>query len=304
MGDFVPIHHPLSRMDLSDDLAQLEQGLREAGPSGRQLRYYLLRHFSELVQHLTCSLESDVQPDPHADADQQPQAATRTQPEGGCWRQIRAGQAILWRMPTSERYAIRRVRSLTGALWNEEKVFSIHEPHVQWKNKRKAGVKAELGMMVASMEDQYQFIVQHEVVRKGMDSDMIVSFMEKAKGRHPSLTSCSMDRGFYSPSNRERLDKLLDLNAMPKKGSRTKEDVDREQAPDFVEARRQHPAIESAINYLNQRGLSLIRTHGEDGFVRTVAHVVVAANVHRLGPILRNKERRNIRWRAARKRAT
>ena len=76
MGDFVPIHHPFSRMDLPADLAQPEQGLREAGPSGRQLRYYLLRHFSELVQHPTCSLESDIQPDPRADAVMQPQAAT------------------------------------------------------------------------------------------------------------------------------------------------------------------------------------------------------------------------------------
>ena len=186
---------------------------------------------------------------------------------------------------------------------HEEKVFSIHESHVQWKNKGKAGVQAELGMMVTSMEDQHQFIVQHEVVRKGVDSDMIVQFMEKAKRRNPSLVSCSMDRGFYSPKNRERLDELLELNAMPKKGGRTKEDKEREQAPDFVEARRQHPAIESAINNLNQRGLSLIRTHGEEGFVRTVALIVVATNVHRLGLILRNKERRKIRWHAARKRA-
>ena len=57
--------------------------MREAGPSGRQLRYYLLRHFSELVQHLTCSLESDIPPDPLAGADKQPQAATSKQPEGG-----------------------------------------------------------------------------------------------------------------------------------------------------------------------------------------------------------------------------
>ena len=48
-------------MERSDDLSQLDQGLRDAGPSGRLLRYYLLRHFSELVQRLTCSLESDVQ---------------------------------------------------------------------------------------------------------------------------------------------------------------------------------------------------------------------------------------------------
>ena len=186
---------------------------------------------------------------------------------------------------------------------HEDKVFSVHEPFVQWKNKGKAGVKAELGMMVTSMEDQYQFIVQHEVVRKGVDSDMIVPFMEKAKRRNPSLTSCSMDRGFYSSSNRDKLDELLELNAMPKKGGRTKEDMERELAPDFVEARRQHPAVESAISNLNQRGLSLIRTRGEEGFVRTVVLVVVAANVHRLGLILREKERRKIRWHAARKRA-
>ena len=54
-------------MELSDDLSQLDQGLREAGQSGRLLRYYLRRHFSELVQRLTCSLESDVQQGPLAE---------------------------------------------------------------------------------------------------------------------------------------------------------------------------------------------------------------------------------------------
>lgn len=48
-------------MNLSDGFSELEPGLREAGPSGRQLRYALLRHYSELVRHLTCSLASDLQ---------------------------------------------------------------------------------------------------------------------------------------------------------------------------------------------------------------------------------------------------
>ena len=48
-------------MKLSDDLSQLDQGLREAGQSGRRLRYYLLRHLSKLVQRLMCSLEADMQ---------------------------------------------------------------------------------------------------------------------------------------------------------------------------------------------------------------------------------------------------
>jgi len=46
-------------MMLSEGLSKLEQRLREAGPSGRQLRYMLLRHFSELVQPLTRRLTSD-----------------------------------------------------------------------------------------------------------------------------------------------------------------------------------------------------------------------------------------------------
>ncbi|MCY4673955.1 MAG: ISNCY family transposase, partial [Bacteroidetes bacterium] len=70
-----------------------------------------------------------------------------------------------------------------------------------------------------------------------------------------------------------------------------------------VEGRRQHPAVESAINNLNQRGLDLVRTHGKEGFGRTVALSVVAANMHRLGFQLKRKEERLRRWHQARKRA-
>ena len=90
---------------------------------------------------------------------------------------------------------------------------------------------------------------------------------------------------------------------MPKKGGCSQKDRPRELVPDFAEARSQHPAVESAINKLNQRGLSLIRTHGEEGFVRTVALVVVAANAHRLGLLLKQKEKRRRRWHNARSRA-
>ena len=183
---------------------------------------------------------------------------------------------------------------------HEEKVFSIHEPHTRWVKKGKAGVIAELGLPVCVLEDQYQFILQHEVLLTGGDSEMIVPFLKRAKARYPTMASCSMDKGYYSASNRQELDELLELNVMPKKGPRSRQDRQREQAPGFAEARRQHPAIESAINNLNQRGLSLIRTHGEQGFVRTVALVVVAANVHRLGLLLKEKEKRRRRWHRAR----
>jgi len=85
---------------------------------------------------------------------------------------------------------------------------------------------------------------------------------------------------------------MLKVNALPKKGGKSKADQERESASDFAEARRQHPAIESAINNLSHRGLDRVRTHGVEGFVRTVALGVVAANVHRLGQIVKAKQKR------------
>ena len=128
----------------------------------------------------------------------------------------------------------------------DEKIFSVHEPHTRWVKKGEAGVIAELGLPVCVLEDQHQFILQHEVLRQGGDSDMIVAFLEKAKERYPQIASCSMDKGYHSPANRQKLDILLDLNVMPKKGRLSRKDRQREQAPDFAEARRQHPAVESA----------------------------------------------------------
>ena len=49
---------------------------------------------------------------------------------------------------------------------------------------------------------------------------------------------------------------------------------------DFKFARQQHPAVESAINNLEQRGLDRVRTRGADGFSRTVALSILALNLH------------------------
>ena len=60
------------------------------------------------------------------------------------------------------------------------------------------------------------------------------------------------------------------------------------------------PITARPMNSMSERATP---SHVEEGFVRTVALVIVAANVHRLGLILREKERRKMRWHAARKRA-
>ena len=175
---------------------------------------------------------------------------------------------------------------------HEEKVFSIFEEHTRWISKGKAGTPVELGVPVALIEDQYQFILHHKILWEGEDVDVAVPMVEQAQALYPELRACSFDRGFHSPDNRVLLDGLLDVNALPGKGYLSKANQEREAEESFVAARRAHPAVESAINGLEHRGLDRVRSHGADGFARTVALSVLAANLHRIGLLLQKRERK------------
>ena len=59
--------------------------------------------------------------------------------------------------------------------------------------------------------------------------------------------------------------------------------------------RRQHPAMESAINNPEQRGLDRVRAKGSKGFARTGASSVVSLNAHRLGRLLRQEAQERYR---------
>ena len=124
---------------------------------------------------------------------------------------------------------------------------------------------------------------------KGSDTDIAVSIINETQALYPDLRVCSFDRGFHSPDNRVQLDAMLDLNALPRKGRLSV--AEREQAQAFAEARRQHPAVESAINNLEHRGLDRVRSHGADGFAHTVALSILAANLHRIGLLVRRRMR-------------
>ena len=112
---------------------------------------------------------------------------------------------------------------------------------------------------------------------------------------YPQLSSRSFDKGFHSPGNRKRLDELLDLNVLPKKGGLTQADRAREGEPQFRAARKAHPAVESAINNLEQRGLSRVLSRGADGFEWTVGLAIVAANRHRIPLVLQRRERAKLK---------
>ena len=194
-------------------------------------------------------------------------------------------------------HAVRQINQIDRRLLKgetipqNEKVFSIFEPHTRWISKGKAGRPVELGVPVCIMEDPYQFILHHEIMWTGSDVDIAVPMVEITKELFPDFCAASFDRGFHSPANRARLDEVLDDNVLPKKGRLSKADRDREQGETFAAMCRQHLAVESAINNLEHRGLDRVRSKGRKGFARSVALAVVALNVHRLGRVLRQQAR-------------
>ena len=173
---------------------------------------------------------------------------------------------------------------------HEEKVFSIFQPHTEWISKGKAGVPQELGLGVCVLKDQYQFILHHRVLEQQTDDKIAVAMAQEAKDRFENLAGCSFDTGFYSPQNQRQLANILDYVVLPKKGRLSAKDKKIQQSEEFVESRRQHSAVESSINALENHGLDRCLDHGPDGFKRYVALSVLARNLQILGHLIQQKE--------------
>jgi len=171
-----------------------------------------------------------------------------------------------------------------------EKVFSIFEPHTEWISKGKAGVPVELGLRVAIVEDQYGFILHHQVMEQTTDDKIAVAIVRETQERFPAVRAVSMDKGFHSVANQEALKAMLDRVVLPRKGKLSKANKALESDPEFIRLRHRHSAVESAINALEAHGLDICPDHGIDGFKRYVALAVVARNMQRLGAILQQRE--------------
>lgn len=175
-----------------------------------------------------------------------------------------------------------------------EKVFSLFEPHTEWIVKGKAGVPMELGLKVCIMEDQHQFLLHHQVMEKQTDDQIAISMVSETMARFPSLATCSFDKGFHSPDNQEALAEMLDVTALPRKGKRSKKTQEIESSETFLQAKKKHSAVESAINGLGVHGLDRCPDHGLDGFKRYVALSIVGRNLQRIGVILIEQERKQL----------
>ena len=218
---------------------------------------------------------------------------------------IEAGDLSRWIAYGWKQIDLIRRRVLEGeTIPHQDKVFSLFEDYTQWLSKGKAGVPVELGLNVCIVEANTGFILHYNVMQQCTDSEIAVDIIRETKAQFPQLASCSFDKGFHSQSNQTELAELLDQVFLPRKGKLSAIHKAAQNDPEFVQARRQHSAVESGINALEVHGLDRCPDRGLDHFKRYVALAVVGRNLQKLGAILqadalKQQQRRERRRRAA-----
>ncbi len=122
-----------------------------------------------------------------------------------------------------------------------------------------------LGMSVCVVKDQHQFLLHHKLLGEGGELDIAEPIIEKMQELFPGLRACSLGRNLHSPENRIKMDRLLDLNALPAKGRLSAARCGREAGESLRKPRRQHSAVEAAIHHLEHHRLNRVRTMGQSG---------------------------------------
>jgi hypothetical protein len=172
---------------------------------------------------------------------------------------------------------------------NEDKLFSIFEPHTQLYRRGKAGEPNQYGRLVFVCEDTLGFISHHYVMpRDVQDQDVAVEqtrvLQERLQNR---VEEISLDRGFHSPANQTQLAEIVNHVCLPKPGSKQSVEQLESASVQFHQAKQRHSGIESAIGALQSgNGLDRCRDVGEVGFERYVALAVLGRNIHALGKLI------------------
>jgi transposase, IS5 family len=172
---------------------------------------------------------------------------------------------------------------------NQEKVFSIFEPHTELIKRGKQPVEIQFGHNVLVIEDAAGFVVDYRVVADGMlDQDVVVPVMKKLQARFDGkIKSASFDRAFHTPENQQGLAEIVGTPCIACKGEEKGRQQQEEGSVAFRQARQRHPGVESAIGALQAgNGLKRCRDRGKHGYERYVGLGILGRNLQTLGKLV------------------
>jgi transposase, IS5 family len=172
---------------------------------------------------------------------------------------------------------------------NEEKLFSIFEPHTELIKRGKQPDPIQYGHKVLVIEDAVGFICHYAVLANGvLDQDALVPEMTELQERvRGKIERASFDRAFHTPDNQEQLAQIVDYPCIPKKGRHSGRQQQEEASVEFRQARQRHPGIESAIGALQAgNGQERCRDKSKLGYERYVGLGMLGRNLQVLGKLL------------------
>lgn len=177
-----------------------------------------------------------------------------------------------------------RRRVLDGeSVPNEEKIFSIFEPHTELLKRGKAGKDVEFGHMIQIQQVASKFITDYDVfVKRPVEHELVDSVLKSHRslfGDHPEHLAA--DKGYYqSRQALAQLRKKISVVSIAKKGGRTAAEVAAEDDSLFRHAQRFRAGVEGTISFL-KRVLRLARcvNKGWTHFVTTVGQTIFAHNL-------------------------
>jgi IS5 family transposase len=154
-----------------------------------------------------------------------------------------------------------RRRVLEGqSVPNEEKLFSLFEPHTELLKRGKAGKEIEFGHMIQIQQVAQKFITHYAVFPHRPAEP---GLLEHALAQHRELfgylpAQLAADKGYYQAEIVASLRKRMETVSIAKKGKRTAQETEREHDPLFRHAQAFRAGVEGSISFL-KRVLCLAR---------------------------------------------
>ena len=192
--------------------------------------------------------------------------------------------------PTSQIVSTAYRRTQLGeTVPNEDKLFSIFEPHTQLYRRGKAGQPNQFGRLVMLYEDNAGFISHYYLMsRDELDADVVIEQTKIAQQKHGGeIEDASFDRGYFSENNQTALESIVAHPCLPPSHRNQYAQWLKESSVRIHRSRKHHSGIESAIGaFQSGNGMARCRDRSEQGLERYLGWAVLGRNVQVLGKLL------------------
>jgi len=165
---------------------------------------------------------------------------------------------------------------------HDEKMFSVFETYTEWIKKGKSRPNVELGKKLSITTDQYNLIVDYEIMTDQQDRDVVIDLADRLLNKY-KVSSWSFDKGYWRKENKELLQLEIEKVVMPKLGKRNKAEEGEENSRSFKRLKNRHSTIESNINELEHRGLDRCPDKGIRNYQKYISLGVCAYNLRKIG---------------------